>query len=223
MKDPVFTRLGREKVNTTKQLQDLIANFRTVPEVFDAQIEQSAEIGGGKYATVYAVGDTAIKLCRAADVGEDLHLQLKFMSRLNKYLQGDKSHSLSTPAYYFAVENSRGDRMLGCQSMIGWQTVNQWLIENKPDTSSGSAAVLSTEIRRRINSAVKPLQLRLGINDLRGDYLDGAHNVLVPIDTLDPTSAPLCLIDQPKNHLLRDESVVGYLTARAVGALAPVS
>lgn len=221
MNRSVISTVGRGRINSNPDLKELLDNFLRWPTDFDAQIEESTTIGRGNYATVHAFGDTAIKLCRADQEQEDLHVQFNFMSRLHDHL-AEGRQGVITPAYYFEMHNRRGDRILGCERMEEWQTVYQWLHDNDPHAPKDQLDTISGVIRRRVRTAIRAPHLRLGVNDLASESLNGAHNVMVPVDSLDPTTAPLCVIDQPKSHFLRDESVFGYITARALTAVAPI-
>lgn len=230
------TPRGFELAERTPHLRDVIdsvVNSSQHPEDYLQRDPRFSFLGSGVRSHAYAAGDVAVKLSsrttgmEAYNFGsttpENLLRQYRVLRALGKYLEGT-TDEIITPRQHFAIQPLSHRHSLMLQEyMHGWQPLRSWLLGQNPGNTQVSDADMPDiigPIHQRLTNALSKCPFRLAINDLlkQPPGRMNCGNVLIPRHTEDPTTARLCIIDQPSVGI---SGQLGGLAAIAYGALPP--
>jgi hypothetical protein len=195
---------GNEWLEAHPSFVTLVGGFCTTGVEAENCFAGNRFIAGGDNSRVYDIDHIAVKVSTSTTghdwhkqdgsiKPEDLVSQFKFLSALEKHLEG--RDDINVPKQFFALNSAAGN-IRGEEYMEGWQSLGSAAVDRGYSTHQKIA--LKAEVKSRVSEAIGPI-FSQGLDFGKRLY---CSNVLVPNDTARPESGPLCIIDQPANGLV---------------------
>lgn len=206
------TESGDRLLQDMPMLSAVASKFCISATVSETFLESYPFIGSGDNSAVWSVEGVAVKIStlstgRDAWVSsrstkpENLIDQLEFLAAYRAHLRDTSDGSVTVPEQYFALQNSKGDYLRTEEHMKGWISLIKFCCDRGLDVPESKKVLASA--RGRIAQSVGDSIFRLGLDDIgiRGGGPVNGSNILVPEASDNPTTAQLCIIDQPKRGI----------------------
>lgn len=208
----VYTEIGEAWATANPEFLDVAELMCACTAAEEPLRECSTYIGSGIYSEVRSFGAAAIKVSsattgkktsRMGERGKPEHLvnQFLFLSHFGEKLDHMTDGEITTPDQYLAFKTPYGNYVRVEEHMRTWITISDFNaklnLQFTPEEGKNNKTV-----KARLISTLRDPVMRMGLNDLGLEKNEHLHskNVMIPDNTIDIHSAPLCIIDQPGNY-----------------------